>query len=283
MLVGAVEAVLAGIEVPTEIVVIDDSDMPNRALADLKPKRACRLRYFWRESRGLSRANNDGITAALHDLLVFTQDDVLVTPTWFGTLVQAQIEAGPRAVVTGRVLPTEAEMEGGFAPSNVLAERPALYQGRIKQDVLYVQNMAMCRSAFDDIGPFDERLGPGTRYPASEDNDFCFRLLEADYRILYTPDAVVYHRAWRDETAYVPLRWQYGVSRGGYYAKYFDTRDRYMVLRMVTDVRDHLWGIPREIRRNRRRALGDTALAAGIVFGAARWLMTERRNRSTSV
>jgi GT2 family glycosyltransferase len=204
--------------VPNEIVVVDQSDALQSTLARLATDRSCEIRYLWTQSVGLSRGNNTGIASSRNDILVFTHDDVLVTPSWYLTLVQTLVEAGRRAVVTGQVLPTPQEQTGSFVQTVRVSDVPALYKGRIGTDVLIPFNMAMYRSAVDEIGDFDERLGPGTSFPAAEDNDYGFRLLEAGYRIIYVPDALLYHRAWRSKRDYLPLRWSYGRGQGAFYA-----------------------------------------------------------------
>jgi GT2 family glycosyltransferase len=276
-----VESVLAGIELPTEIVVVDDSDTRNETLADRPGIGECQIRYLWTRSRGLSRANNEGIRAARHEILVFTQDDVLVSPEWFGTIVRALVEAGARSVVTGKTPPEDAVNGETFVPSTISREKPVVYRGRVGEGVLYVQNMAMFRSANDAVGGFDERLGPGTPFPAAEDNDYQYRLLKAGYEIVYCPDAVVYHRRWRSQEQFLPLRWGYGVGRGAAYAKHLGLADRFALSQMVEDVRGHLVGGMLGLRRERQRALGDAVLACGIVWGAARWLVSQT-GRSTA-
>ncbi len=277
LLAELVASILEGDEVPTELIIIDDSDSRHEELATLTASRTCELRYLWARSRGLSRANNTGIVVARHDVLVFAQDDVLVTPTWFGTIVRALVEAGPGSVVTGQVLPGEAEVSGGFAPATRTDEHPIVYEGRTSQDVLYVQNMAMYRSAVEKVGRFDERLGPGTPFPAAEDSDFALRLLETGYRILYVPQAVVYHRAWRTDADYLPLRWNYGVARGAFYAKHVRLGNSYMLQRMLTDIRVHVADIPWKVRHDRQRACGNAVLVFGILFGAFKWSLTQHR------
>lgn len=270
-----VASVLAGDAVPTEIVIVDDSDAPNEALRELKTERGCEILYLWTRARGLSRANNDGIAAARHDVLVFTQDDVLVSPTWFNTLVTALVKAGPQYVVTGRVPPEEKVGAHNFAPStkaDVLAEE---YAGPTGEGILYVQNMAMYRSLNGAVGGFDERLGPGTPYPSAEDNDFMYRVLKAGYRILYCPDAIVYHRAWRSQENFLPLRWNYGLGRGAMYAKNVTPHDHFTFRQMLWDIRVHLLGAATRFRTQRQIAYGDFVLAMGIVYGAVRWWLQQ--------
>jgi GT2 family glycosyltransferase len=237
------------------------------------------MRYLWTHSVGLGRARNAGIFAAQHDILAFTDDDMLVPSTWFGSLTRALVDAGPRAVVTGRVLPTEPETEGGFAPSTMVTQVPVAYEGRVGKDVLMGNNMAIYRTAIDNVGCFDEHLGAGSRFPSSEDNDFGFRLLEAGYRIIYVPDAMAYHRAWRGEEDYVSLRWNYGRGQGAYFAKHLSLRDRYMLHRMVKSIKNHAFQFARQTRRQRRLAYSDAVYLLGFLSGAAQWLLTRPRMR----
>lgn len=273
MLRAAVASVLGGTDLPTEIVIVDQSDVPSEALSSLTAKH-CDIRYVWSESVGLSRAMNIAVAKARYELLAFTHDDVTVTPQWFRNLLGALVSSGSRTVVTGLVAPTAPETVGGFQTALKLDAARTEYAGRVDHDVLYPLNMAMSRQAFDEVGPFDERLGPGTPFPGAEDSDFGYRLLSAGYRIVYTPDAALFHRAWRPRPAYIPLRWAYGVGRGGFYAKYVAQGDLHMFRRLCRDILAHLWSLVRITRHGRRHACGDAALACGVLFGAVRWLIT---------
>jgi GT2 family glycosyltransferase len=276
MLCEAMGSVLAGREVPAELIVVDQSDAPISTLPLRGANDACELRYFWTREIGLSRANNTGIRTARSDLIAFTHDDVLVDPNWFGTLIRELIAAGPRSVVTGRV-PAIEEAAGGFAPTVQDSDMPRVYQGRPAADVLPPLNMALRRSTIDEIGGFDERLGPGSRYHTAEDNDFGYRLLEAGYRIVYAPQAVVRHRAWRTRDQFVQLRWTYGRGQGAFYAKHLELRDRYMLGRAWWDVRRHACRIPVALRsRNIAGAWADAVYSVALLSGMAEWLLRER-------
>ena len=272
---------LQGDEVPTELIIVDDSIERNSDLERLITERPCEIRYLWTRSIGLSRANNDGIAAAKHDILVFTQDDVLVEPAWFGTIVRALVDAGQHSVITGQVLPGEPEVAGGFAPSTKSDAQPGVYEGRVGADVLYVQNMAIYRSAISKVGVFDQRLGPGTPFPGAEDNDFGYRLLEAEYCILYEPQAVTYHRAWRPKVNHLSLHWGYARAQGGFYAKYLSLRDRYMLQRMGHDLKHHLVELTRPVWRGHLLPAMHLVYLFGLIYGAGYWLViTQRRTRS---
>lgn len=280
MLVETVRSVLRGDEVPAEIVVVDQSDVPNRMLEELARDHEGRVRYLWGRNRGVSRARNEGIWQTKHDVLLFVDDDVRVTATWCRDLVRALVAAGPGAAVTGRVLP-EASRDGeGFVPSTIDRPEPAVYSGRIGTDVLYSNNMALWRSVVEAVGPFDERLGGGTSFRNAEDNELGFRILEAGFSIHYTPDAVLYHRAWRSKADYHPLCWSYGYGQGAYYAKHLSLRDPHMLGRFRHDLWQRLLRTLRFARGQPHRAVGQVVYMAGMLVGGSHWLISKVFRRS---
>ena len=264
LLADTVASILRGDPRPDEVIVVDQSDRPHPELA-----RSSEIRYLWTESRGLSRANNLGTRAALRDHLVFTHDDVLVEADWYGLMIDALLRGGPRTVVTGRVLPADPEPESadGFAPSLNPSATPAVYEGRSARDVIWPMSLALCRPLLEEVGGFDERLGPGTPYPAAEDNDLCRRLLEAGCRIVFEPAAVVYHRAWRPWSEHASLRYDYGRGQGAFYAKHRDLR------RLGGDVAGRLVRLGRSGRTPRE----EFAYVRGLLSAAWQWSRQEGR------
>jgi GT2 family glycosyltransferase len=277
MLEDSVVSILKGSTVPTELIIIDQSDTANPFLATLTTVRACDIRYYWTDAVGLSRANNLGIARSRYDLLVFTHDDVLVTADWFENLTGSLLRLGTKSVVTGRVLPSHSEATGGFQLTLKVDDIPASYAGRIHEDVLYPLNMALYRSSIEEIGTFDETLGPGTPFPSAEDNDFGFRLLEAGYTIHYEPQATLYHRAWRPKDNYLNLRWNYGIGQGAFYAKHLNSQDRYMLWRMVKHAGLRVVYFPYRILHNRLKAYGDIVFAMGMIYGAVKWRLIQTK------
>jgi GT2 family glycosyltransferase len=270
------ESIFSGSAVPDEIVVIDQSATPSTRVSELASTSAGRLRYVHTGERGLSRGRNMGIAISTGVSLFFVDDDVVVPQDWFERMSRRLREAPPRTIVTGRVVAGEAERDGAFAPSLSLSEEPVTYQGRPGKDVLLPLNMAVPRAAFDDVGSFDVRLGAGSHFPSSEDNDLGYRLLEAGYTILYDPTIVVIHRAWRSPAALLPLRWSYGRGQGAYFAKHFSRSDRYMLDRLRRDLWRHIRRAPRRALANARDGAGDLVYSAALIAGAAEWLVTHR-------
>ncbi len=279
LLSDAVRTVLDGDKVPTELVVVDQSDVAHPELSTWPETPEVRLRYLWNPARGLSLGRNTGIAGSTGEILLFIDDDVLVPPTWLSHIVGVLTEAGNKSVITGRVVSGGQEAPGGFAPSLIIDTRPAVFSGRPGRDVLSSMTMAMYRSAFEEVGTFDERLGAGSRFPSSEDNDFGYRLLEAGYQIVFDPDVVVTHRAWRQPEALLPLRWDYGRGQGAYFVKHMSRHDRYMGQRMGRDVWRHVRRAPKRLLRRPRDGMADLVYSVGVLTGAAQWLVVTRSSR----
>lgn len=279
MLRASIASILEGRMAPSEMVVIDQSDTPDAELDTLAAEAPGCVQYVWSDSRGLSRANNLGISLVRYQWLIFTHDDVLVEKDWLENLIAALTASGERTVVTGRVLSTAPEVDGGFATTLRIEEDAAVYEGRAPLNVLKPLNMAMHRAALENAGRFDEELGPGTRFPGAEDSDLGYRLLNAGYRIAYIPEATLYHRAWRPARGYLRLRWGYGVAQGAFYAKHSSRHDRYMLRKFLVDAGRRARRFARRVIGEPVRALEEPLFIVGNLVGAARWTAMRQRGK----
>lgn len=259
--VDTVKSILDGERIPAEIVVIDQSKQPNAVLPGLAVPRGCRIRYRASQARGLSNGRNEGIAVATCNRLVFTDDDVLVTPTWLATLIEESDKQGDTAVISGRVEATRSQQAGAFAPSTTTGDRSRTFHGRVAADPLSPPNMLIPRAVLEATGPFDVDLGAGARFAAAEDNDMGYRILTAGYPIVFTTDSVVLHRDWRGRADFLPLRWNYGRGQGAFFAKYVRQGDAFMHARLR-----HV------LRRRTRHAVTSLARRPGVTAGEVAYL-----------
>ena len=180
--------ILDGDRVPAEIVVVDQSDRAHETLPALAPPDGCHLVYVHGPERGLSRARNQGMRVARHDLLVFIDDDMLVHGAWLGAMAAELRRRGPRWIVTGQV----RELHGDGALALVRQRRfhaAGVPRASAARSAI-PGNMGFHRSVVTQIGQFDERLGAGSSFPGAEDNDFGYRFLRAGGAIAYLPAAL---------------------------------------------------------------------------------------------
>ena len=91
--------------------------------------------------------------------------------------------------------------------------------------------------------------------------------------------AVLYHYAWRSERNYIPLRWRYGRGQGAYYAKYFSTKDPYMLRRLLKDVKHYSLRSIRRMRSQPMLACGDGIYALGLLVGGGHWILVRYSTR----
>jgi GT2 family glycosyltransferase len=229
------------------------------------------VKYVHTATRGLSRARNIGAEHAGTDMLVFSDDDVLATEGWPLRMISELDARGPRFAATGRVDAGPRERSNAFVHATVTETAPAVHSERGRRDVLAGGNCAMHRSTLEALGGWDERLGAGSRYPAAEDNDFGYRLLQGGWQIAYVPDAVLVHRAWRPSTEYLSLRWRYGLGKGGFYAKHLSLRDRHMLHRLGRDLGTRARRAPRGLVAHPRQVFGDAAYVTGVLTAILSW------------
>jgi GT2 family glycosyltransferase len=235
---------------PDEIIVVDNAPSTSAArdVVSIRPG----VRYVLAPEPGLSRARNAGVANSAGELIVFTDDDAIVTPTWLERLVGPFADDGVE-VVTGLVLPAELE-----TPAQVVFERLGGFgRGFHRRDYGYDwyashrrhgvpvwtfgagASMGLRRSALDRVGGFDERLGPGAA-GVSDDSEMWYRILASGGRCVYEPSAVVWHRHRREMAE---LQSQlYAYMRGhvtGLLVQHEVTGDKGNLWRLVVDLPKH--------------------------------------------
>jgi glycosyltransferase involved in cell wall biosynthesis len=151
--------------------------------------------------RGPAAARNTGIRRAGGDVIALVDADSTADPDWLEELV-----------------PPLGDPTVGIVGGTTLARRPAngaeLFGEAIHDQAKailhwrppYVAsgNWAGRRSVLDEVGLFDELLLRGS------DVDFSYRVLQAGYRLAFSPGAVVYHRNERSLAGLFREGWVHG-------------------------------------------------------------------------
>ena len=273
MLVECLASILACSPPPAEVIVVDQS-------RDERSRQAvCRLqggpvpvRYLRGKGTGLSRAKNQGIADGTAGIVAFTDDDCRVAPDWLDALT-APLRHGEAAAAAGRTLP-EARADGGeetfsfYRPDGAVRFSRWSHPWRVGGG----GNFAVRREVLLQVGPYDERFGPGAPLESAEDMDMVHRLLRSGQRIVYAPAAVVWHRSWRSSSGNRRLSRAYGVGTGAYFPMYFLTGDLLSGWRFLQrgGVRSaHL--LRALLRGDRRRFVEQAVYLGGLFEGLARY------------
>jgi glycosyltransferase involved in cell wall biosynthesis len=185
-----------------EVVVVDDGSTD--PTPDVVAKFGGDVVYVRQEHAGLAAARNEGAARSQGDLICYVDDDIEADPSWLREVTAGAARNPDASCLAGRILvryegdpPRTCERE--YIAANLDAgdsERPI--------DRAVGANMAVRRSALDDVGPFDETL----RWQWDE-VEWQERLRARDGRIVYLPAALVWHR----RTAAELRRWRLLVDR----------------------------------------------------------------------
>ncbi len=185
-----------------EIIVVDNgsSDGTHAVVEEWRATTDTPLLLLFEPRPGLSRAQNLAIAHASGDVLVFTDDDCRMDAGYIAALADATaMEA--RTVTGGRVeLGDERDLPVTVVthPSEEywLRQDPGSSHRRIAGSMIGC-NLAIPKSAFIDLGGFDEEFGSGAYINSGGDTDFLYRAYLAGYTLRYNPALVVHHHHGR--------------------------------------------------------------------------------------
>ena len=191
-----------------EVIVVMDGSTDDTAelLRDLKPK--CSLRVLESQHLGAGAARNLGIRAAVGELVLFLDDDLITTPGLLRQHYSAHAGADP-SVVQGRmyIAPDSSQT----IIRNAIERIGVDYYARISPDMglrfpegmssvyvlSYLVNSSMPRDVLVRCGGFDEQ------FLAAEELDLGLRLWKMGLSFRYRPDAIVYEYYVKSSAAYL--------------------------------------------------------------------------------
>jgi GT2 family glycosyltransferase len=222
---------------------------------------------------GAARARNLGARHATGGIVLFTDDDCEVPPSWvsdhLATLDDQRLGASFGGV-DGLSGP------GGAAATTDAAAIPASHRrGAMPWFVGHSANMAVRRHVLLGVGGFDERLGPGSRWKLiGEDADLIVRLLEAGHTLRSGVGAPVRHAEWRSPQEHRRTGARYERGSGAWIGKALRGTGRqampYLKWRL-----GHLRGRIRDDIVIRHDPRGAVSAVLGFTFGLARGLRME--------
>jgi glycosyltransferase involved in cell wall biosynthesis/GT2 family glycosyltransferase len=177
---------------------------------------------------GLSVARNQGADSAGGGLVLFTDDDCVVTADWVDDW-RRFFEAHPTVgIAFGKVDVPEFDPMAGHIPSFDPGHDEVWGPEVFSRGAGFVgmgANMAVRHDVLDAVGGFDEVLGAGARLIAGEDVDMALRVLEAGYRLGHAAQPTVMHYGFRNKTEASRLGQQYGAGTAAMYLKHVRCRD----------------------------------------------------------
>ncbi|TVQ10208.1 MAG: glycosyltransferase [Leptolyngbya sp. DLM2.Bin27] len=201
---------------PIEIVVAD-----NRPASGITPKVISRypgVKLVQEARPGAAYGRNAAIAASTGDIIVTIDDDISVPTDWLEKLI-APMARPEVMVVTGNVLPKELEtpaqflfeqLKGGLSQGYSSFEADGAWLAATQKGLPPVWDLGVSANAafraeifcHPQIGLMDETLGPGTPTSSGEECYLIYRVLRANYTVVYEPSAYAWHRHRRELDAF---------------------------------------------------------------------------------
>ncbi len=204
MLARCVESLAKSSYANYELLIVENGSERPETFAyyrDLESQPHVRI-LKWTKPFNYAAVNNFAAREARGDLLLFLNNDIdAINPDWLEAMVKQGIQPGVGAVGAKLYYADDTVQHAGIVvgmggvAGHAHLNYPRAAAGHT-QRLLVVQNVAavtgaclLCpRRVFDSIGGFDEGF-----VLAFNDVDLCLQILQAGYRIVWTPEAELYH------------------------------------------------------------------------------------------
>jgi GT2 family glycosyltransferase len=216
-----------------EILVVDNApsaDTSATLVGSFAEAHATCVRYAREDRPGLAHAHNRGIELTTTPIVAFTDDDVVADPSWLRHLTAGFASESDVACVTGLIEPLELETQAQrwleeYAAFGKGSQRRAFSRQDSNDDPMFPYragtygsgaNMAFRTDVLRRLGGFDGALGAGTPALGGDDLAAFVEVLDAGYRLVYEPSAVVKHEHRREYEGLRRQAFGYGAGLTAY-------------------------------------------------------------------
>ncbi len=278
-----VQSVIAALGPADRLVVVDQSDdhETERAVllaAGVHP----RVSYLRSSRRGISAGHNLGAVGASTDLLLFTDDDCVVSRTWADDWRRVFIHDRAIGMGFGTVACEPFDSRTGFTPHFKPEHSDSHSLEVFRQPVGSIgmgANTAGLTRAWLLVGGCDEALGIGTVFGGAEEMDLAYRILRRGFRLSHAAQPTVMHDGFRPGDMASSLVQTNAMGTGAMYAKHVRCGDFFALRLLSQEVINQIGQVASRLIRH-RRPLGFRRLRA-ILLGVAgaRRLAIDRARR----
>lgn len=166
-----------------ELIFIDNASTDGTAT--ILRKYGDGIHVSYERKRGPAAARNRGLSIARGDIVAFTDSDCVVDEDWLRNII-SPLKIPIVGIVGGRILSRRPYNEIEKFGESIHDHNKAI--NVYKPPYAITMNWSSRLSVLKEVGFFDEDFIRGS------DVDLSYRLLQARYRFLFEPDAIVYHR-----------------------------------------------------------------------------------------
>lgn len=189
------------IDCRVELLIVDNnSNDETRQIVDQFMEQHPEVRYVFESQPGLSHARNTGIRESRGNIIAFVDDDVFFDPAWLMEVVRIFRYYPEVSCVGGKSIPQFAGGRPDWITDDLLTLYGSTNSGDEIKKMIYPEhpfglNMAFRREVFNTIGNFGTHLGrKKNNLLSNEESDLFLRIHNAGLKVIYTPNALLYHR-----------------------------------------------------------------------------------------
>jgi cellulose synthase/poly-beta-1,6-N-acetylglucosamine synthase-like glycosyltransferase len=198
-----------------EIILINDgsTDGTKKIIEGYIRKSKYNCKYIETEGVGAPKARNIGLNSAKGEDVAFTDADCIVERDWLMDLVK-NFNNKEIVSVGGPNITPEDDTELAKCVGVVLTflSKPGSRYASIPNKPMEIYHNPTCNVAYrkeviEEVGGFNEKL------VNCEDEELDYRIKDRGYKILYTPDAKVYHYRRPTWKKFAKMAYSYAVGR----------------------------------------------------------------------
>jgi glycosyltransferase involved in cell wall biosynthesis len=177
---------LLGLNYPKEnleLILINNASTDRTA--DVLNRYSREIEILYEEKKGPAVARNKGLLNARGDVVAFTDSDCVVDKDWLQQIV-FPLQDDSIGIVGGKILakrPCNKIEEFG---EKIHDHNRAINE--FKPPYVITMNWASRLCVLKEVGLFNDGFRRG------EDGDLSYRIFQAGYKLVYKPEAIVYHR-----------------------------------------------------------------------------------------
>jgi glycosyltransferase involved in cell wall biosynthesis len=214
---------------PHEIIIVDAESTDNTPQIVRQYMRKYDFVKLFIEPGMRGEGRNSGARRATGDIIAFVDADCIANAFWAQELIEGMKNADVVAGYSVRL---------GYQAFSDLQRVGIMHKDT---DVTYPScNLAYSKKAFKAIGGFDPE------FKEAEEVDLNFRAVDSGFKLIYHPEAIVYHRVRESIRGFVKQSFWYGFGRKELTMKHGSLWNKYDPIDMVKiTANESIWKLVR--------------------------------------